>query len=183
MLDLVFLRAHVSWLQWFHLRGVKMRQIIALVAGALLAMSAAAADSGITVSDAWGRATAPGQDSGSIQFSIASQKEARLVSITSPSAATVEIHSMVHENGKMKMRAVESIALPAGKTVNLGKSGNHVMLLNLKQPLKAGDSVPFTLTVQFADKHKATVDAKAEIRPQGASHDKHDMGDMHDMKM
>jgi copper(I)-binding protein len=159
-----------------------MRQITMLVAGALLSMSAAAADLGVVVSDAWGRATAPGQDSGSVQFSITSNKEAKLVAITSPAASAVEIHSMVHEDGKMKMRAVESIALPAGKAVDLGKSGNHVMLLNLKQPLKAGDSVPLTLTIEFADKHKATVDAKAEIRPQGASHDMHDMGDMHGMK-
>ena len=159
-----------------------MRQIIVLVAGALLAMSAAAADLGITVSDAWGRATAPGQDSGSIQFSITSNKAAKLVAIASPAAGAVEIHSMTHENGKMKMRAVEFINLPAGKAVDLGKSGNHLMLLNLKQPLKAGDSVPLTLTVEFADKHKVTVDAKAEIRPLTGSHDMHDMGDMHDMK-
>lgn len=159
-----------------------MRQIIVLVAGVFLAMSAAAADLGVTVNDAWARATAPGQDSGSIQFSIASKKEAKLVAITSPVAGAVEIHSMTHENGKMKMRAVESITLPAGKAVDLGKSGNHVMLLNLKQPLKAGDSVPLTLTIEYADKHKTTVDAKAEVRPQGGGHDMHDMGDMHDMK-
>lgn len=159
-----------------------MRQIIVLVAGILFAMSAAAADSGVIVSGATARATAPGQDSGSIQFSITSKKEAKLVSITSPAAGAVEIHSMAHEGGKMKMRAVEFLSLPAGKEVDLGKSGNHVMLLNLKQPLKAGDSVPFTLTVQFADKRKVTVDGKAEVRPQGASHDMHDMGDMHDMK-
>jgi len=40
--------------------------------------------------------------------------------------------------------------------------------------------VPITLTVQFADKRKVTVDAKAEVRPQGAGHDMHDMSDMHD---
>lgn len=158
-----------------------MRHIAVLVAGALLATSVAAADLGINVSDAWGRATAPEQDSGSIQFSITSKKEAKLVAITSPLAGAVEIHGMTHENGKMKMRAVESIALSAGKAVDLGKHGNHVMLLNLKQPLKAGDSVPLTLTIEFADKHKATVDVKAEIRPQGGSHDM-DMHDMHDMK-
>jgi hypothetical protein len=159
-----------------------MRQIIMLVAGALLTLSAVAADLGVAVSDVWGRATAPGQDSGSVQFSITSNKAAKLVAITSPVAGAVEIHSMVHEDGKMKMRAVESISLPAGKAVDLGKNGNHVMLLNLKQPLKAGDSVPLTLTIEFADKHRAAVDAKAEIRPQGASHDMHNMGDMQDMK-
>jgi len=156
-----------------------MRQIIALMAGVLLTTTVAAADSGISVSNAWGRATAPGQDSGSVQFSITSRKEAKLLAIFSPTAGAVEIHSMTHENGKMKMRAVEFVALPPGKAVDLGKSGSHVMLLNLKQPLKAGDSVPLTLTIEFADKHKVSVDAKAEIRAQGTSHD---MSDMHDMK-
>jgi len=156
-----------------------MRRIIMLAASALFAASAMAADTGVTVSGAWARATAPGQDSGSIQFFITSKKAAKLLAISSPAAGAIEIHSMVHEGGKMKMRAVESISLPAGKEVDLGKSGNHVMLLNLKQPLKAGDSVPFTLTVQFADKRKVAVDAKAEVRPQGAA--SHDMHDMHDM--
>lgn len=159
-----------------------MRQIITLVAGALLTMSAVAADLGITVSDAWARATAPGQDSGSVQFFIISKKEAKLVAITSPAAGTVEIHSMAHEDGKMKMRAIESITLPADKAVDLGKSGIHVMLLNLKQPLKPGDSVPLTLTIEFADKHKTTVDAKAEIRPITGVHEMHDMGDMKGMQ-
>jgi len=158
-----------------------MRQVIVLVVGVLLGMSAIAADFGVSVSEPWARATAPGQDSGSIQFSITSKKEAKLISIASPVAGAAEIHGMTHEDGKMKMRAVEAIDLPAGKAVDLGKSGNHVMLFGLKQPLKAGDSIPFTLTVQFADKHKAVVDAKAEVRAPGASHDMHDMSDMKGM--
>ena len=158
-----------------------MRQIIVFVTGLLLSLSAVSADSGITVSDAWARATAPGQDSGSIQFSITSKRAAKLVAIASPAAAAVEIHSMVHENGKMKMRAVEFLYLPAGKEVNLGKSGQHVMLLNLKQALKAGDSVPFTLTVQFADKREVHVNTKAEVRQPGAGHDRHDMEDTNNM--
>lgn len=144
-----------------------------------LAMSAAAADLGITVSDAWGRATVPGQESGFVQLSITSKNEAKLVAVASPVATALEIHKMTHENGQMKMRAVEFIALPAGKAVDLEKGGNHIMLLNLKHELKAGDSVPLTLTIEFLDKHRVTVDAKAEIRPQGAGHD---MEHMHNMK-
>jgi len=163
-----------------------MRQIFLLVVGTLFAMSANAIEQGVAVTDVWARATAPGQDSGSVEFVITSKKEAKLVSMSSPLAGSVEIHSMVHEDGKMKMRTVESIFLPAGKKIDLEKSGLHAMLLGLKQPLKAGDSVPLTLTVEFADNHKATFDAKAEIKPQGAMghemHDRHNMGDMHDMK-
>lgn len=155
-----------------------MRQIIMLLAGMLLGGAACAADSGVTVDDAWARATAPGQDSGAVQFSIASKKAAKLAAIASPVAGAVELHRMTHENGKMEMRAVEFLALPAGKVVDLEKSGYHVMLINLKQPLKAGDRVPLTLTIEFANKHKATVEVKAEVMEPGASHDMHGMEGM-----
>jgi len=135
----------------------------------------------VVISGAWVRATAPAQDSAAIELSITSQKEARLVEISSPVAGSVEMHSMTHENGVMKMRAIEFLPLPAGKAVNLGASGSHVMLTGLKQPLKAGDSVPFTVTVQFTDKRKVAVKAIAEVRPLSASHDMHDMKGM-DMK-
>lgn len=118
----------------------------------------------VTVSDAWTRATVPGQGNAALQFSITSQKEAQLVAITTPVAGSVEIHSMTHKGGVMKMHAVESLPLPAGKAVDLAAQGNHVMLLDLKQPFKVGESVPFTVTVQFADKRKATVKASARVK-------------------
>ncbi len=148
-----------------------MRYAIA-IAALLCAAQAWAGD--VTVSGAWTRATAPGQEGATMQFSITSQKEAQLVAISSPVAGTVEMHSMTHDNGVMKMHAIESLPLPAGKAVDLGASGNHVMLLNLKKPLKAGEKVPFTVTVQFADKRKATVKAKAEVKPLTTGHDEHE---------
>jgi periplasmic copper chaperone A len=152
-----------------------MRHLI----GAFLFLLATAAWAGdVTLTKAWARETAPGQDSGSIQFVIQSEKDAKLIAVASPVAESVEIHSMVHENGRMKMRAIESINLPAKREVNLGKSGNHVMLLNLKQPLKAGDSVPFTVTVEFADHRKETLEAKATVKGSGMEHDMHDMPGM-----
>jgi len=154
-----------------------MRQIIAMFA-MMIAISANAANLEVTVKDAWGKATAPGQDNGTIQFSIVSKKEAKLVSISSSVAGTVEIHSMVHENGMMKMRPVEFITLQAEKWVDLKNTGNHVMLLNLKQPLKAGDTIPLILTLEFPDKHRISVEAKAAIKPQGASQEMHDMKGM-----
>jgi hypothetical protein len=63
----------------------------------------------------------------------------------------------------MKMREVKSIKLPAGKLVDLEDSGYHLMLIGLKAPLKAGDSVPLTLNIELADKSIMTVEAKAEV--------------------
>lgn len=148
-----------------------MRYAIAMTA-LLYAAQAWAGD--VVVSDAWVRATMPGQEAAALQFSITSQKEAQLVAISSPVAKNVEIHNMTHENGVMKMRAIESLTLPAGKAVDLSTGGNHVMLNSLKHPLKAGENVPFTVTVQFADKRKATVRTRAEVKPQSVNHGEHE---------
>lgn len=133
----------------------------------------------VKVSEAWARATAPGQTGAVVQFSITSEEDAYLLAISSPVAGAVEMHSMTHENDVMKMRPIKSLPLPAGKQVDLGASGNHVMLLNLKQPLKEGDSIPLTLTVQFTDKHKENIKVKAEVRPLTTSSDKHEHHDRH----
>jgi copper(I)-binding protein len=50
----------------------------------------------------------------------------------------------------MKMRAVPSLDLPAGKAVDLKPGGYHVMLMDLKKPLTAGDTIPITLVVESA---------------------------------
>jgi hypothetical protein len=147
-----------------------MRYIVAITA--LLCSAAWAGD--VAVSGAWTRATAPGQEGAALQFSIVSQKEAQLVAISSPLAGAAEIHSMTHDNGVMKMHAIDSLPLPAGKVVDMGAGGYHVMLLNLKAPLKAGEKMPFAVTVQFADKHKATVKAKAEVKPLTDGQDEHE---------
>ncbi|HLP97683.1 MAG TPA: copper chaperone PCu(A)C [Sideroxyarcus sp.] len=119
----------------------------------------------VQVSEAWARATAPGQDSASIQFNITSKKPAALIAGSSAVAQSVEIHSMVMEGDVMKMRALEELLLPAKTQVSLGADGNHLMLIGLKQPLKAGDKVPFTLTIKFADGKKTTVKAQALVKP------------------
>ena len=64
----------------------------------------------------------------------------------------------------MKMRAIPGIELPAGKTVELKPGGLHVMLMDLKQPLAAGDSVALTLIVEGKDKKRETIEVKAAVR-------------------
>ena len=83
---------------------------------------------------------------------------------SSPVAGTVEIHEMKMEGDVMRMRAVSELALPAGQAVALKPGGYHVMLLDLKQALKAGDSVPVTLVVEGVDKKRETIEIKAAVR-------------------
>lgn len=134
-----------------------------LLAALLLSVNVYAGD--VSAEGAWSRATAPGQDSAMVDMSITSKQAATLVGIASPACKTAELHSMTHEGGVMKMREVKEIALPAGQRVGLGESGYHLMLLGLKAPLKAGDTVPLTLSVRQADKRVVKVEVKAEVKP------------------
>ena len=73
----------------------------------------------------------------------------------------------------MKMRRIEAIPVPAGKPVELGPGGYHVMLMDVSQPLKEGEQVPLTLT--FADKagNRTTQSVSATVRGLGAPSHKH----------
>lgn len=127
----------------------------------------------VSVSDAWSRATAPGQVSAVVGLRITSQKDARMVALSSAAAAEAQMHSMTHENGMMKMRQLDSLALPAKREVVLGAGGDHLMLIDLKKPLKAGDIVPLTVTVQFADKSTEKIEIKAVVKPLTHDHQHH----------
>lgn len=143
------------------------------IAALLFSMQAQAGEVQITA--AWARATAPGQDSAAVSMRIISRKDASIVAVSSPAADSAEIHSMTEEDGMMKMRALDTLALKAKQEVALGDDGNHLMLIGLKKQLNAGDSVALTVTVQFADKHKEKIAVRAEVRPLTESHD----GQMH----
>jgi len=130
----------------------------------LLISGNAYASGTVHVEGAWSRATAPGQDTAMVDLSITSEQSARLVGISSPSCDSVEIHSMTHTNGMMKMREVKFVELPAGKRISLGESGYHLMLIGLKSPFKVGDSVALTLSIKGADKVITQLDVKAEVR-------------------
>lgn len=127
----------------------------------------------IAIEDAWARATAPGQSNGSVALHITSAKDARLVAVSSSASASAEIHTMSMDNGVMKMRQLEYLSLPAKQAVTLGPGGDHLMLFDIKKPLKEGNYVPLTLTVQFADKSTEKINVKAQIRPLTSSGGKH----------
>jgi len=127
----------------------------------------------ISIKDAWARATAPGQANGSVALHITSTRDARLVAVSSTASASAEIHTMSMDNGVMKMRQLEYLLLPAKQTVTLGPGGDHLMLFDIKKPLKEGSYVPLTLTVQFADKSTEKVKVRAQILPLTGSGSKH----------
>jgi copper(I)-binding protein len=136
----------------------------------LLAAVAVAAVAQTTVKDPWVRSTVPQQMATGAFAQITSAQGGRLVSVSSPVAGVVEVHEMSMEGNVMKMRAVPGgLALPAGKTVELKPGGYHVMLMDLKRPLKAGDSVPLTLVVEAADGKRETLQIQAPVKAPGGT--------------
>ena len=104
---------------------------------------------GIKIEAPWVRATVPGQSGTGAFMRLTAKQVCQLVAVQSPIAGVAQVHRMALEGGVMHMRAVEgSLPLPAGQTVDLTPGGLHLMLMDLKQPVAAGASVPITLTVQ-----------------------------------
>lgn len=132
---------------------------------ALIAPGAMAA--GVSVDNAWMRATAPGQQVAGAYLDITSPADATLVGARSPAAGSVEMHTMRIDNGVMEMREIKSLALPGNKTVKLAPGGVHLMLLDLRQPFKAGERVPIRLTFETAGKKRETVEVTAQVRDLG----------------
>ncbi len=118
----------------------------------------------VAIKDPWVRATVAQQTATGAFMQITAPTDSKLVDARSPAAGIVEIHEMKLENNVMKMRAVTALELPAGKAVELKPGGYHVMLMDLKGPVKEGDSVPLTLVFEGKDKKRETIEIKAAAR-------------------
>ncbi len=137
------------------------RTILALLVAVAFATTATAQTS---VKDPWIRGTVAQQKATGMFAQITSTAGGKLVSASSPVAGVVEIHEMAMEGNVMKMRAVPGLDLPAGKAVDLKPGGYHVMLMDLKQQLKEGETVAVTLVVEGKDGKKETIEVKAPVK-------------------
>lgn len=122
------------------------------------AFAGGAADA-ITINDPYVRLVPPGQPATGAFFVLKNgdDKDHRLIKADSSAAKTTELHIHINEGGMMKMRPVKDIELRAKKDVDFKPGGLHVMLIDLKKPLKEGDSVPITLT--FDDNSSKEINA------------------------
>ncbi len=143
----------------------------AWLGAALLATHLASAQTGATpaVRDAWIRGTVPQQTATGLFAQISSPVATRLVEARSSAAGAVEIHEMRMDGNTMRMRAIEGLDIPAGRSVDLKPGGYHLMLVNLKQPLKAGEEWPVTLVFEAADRSRQTVELKVPVRALNAT--------------
>lgn len=116
-----------------------------------------------TITGAWVRATVAPQQPAGGYLTLTSARGGKLVEVRSPSGMA-EMHEMAMDGNVMRMRQVSAIELPAGKPVELKPGGLHLMLMGLKAPLKAGETVSFTLVVEGADGERETLAVKAPVK-------------------
>lgn len=110
----------------------------------------------LTVGKAWARATPGGAKVGAGYLDIVNGTAAGDVLLSASADAVAEkteIHEMTHEGGVMKMRALaDGLPVRAGATVSLKPGGLHIMFLDLKGPLTAGQTFNLELTFKTAGK-------------------------------
>ena len=117
--------------------------------------------------------TRPGQPNGGafIEVENRGKRVERLLSVSFPKTVSErgELHTMKHENGKMIMREVPKFEIPAGGKLKLQPGGDHLMLIGIKEPLKAGSTVKATLQFENAGKVEVdlTVKARGDIKKHG----------------
>ena len=145
---------------------------------AAFALCASAFAQQVSISSPWVRGAVPGQQATGLFMNIEAAQDVRLIGGASPVAGVVEIHEMSMEQGVMKMRQLENgLPIAKGQPVELKPGGYHVMLMQLKQALKEGDTVPVTLTFEDgASKKQFTQQIQAPVTGLGQAHGEHDHG-------
>ena len=150
----------------------------ALLASVLLALAASLAQAheyqagGVTIGHPHARPTAPGQPTGGGYMMFVNKGPAdRLLSASAPVASSVQLHSMQMEGDVMRMREVDAIDLPAGKTVELKPGGLHLMFVGLKAPFAPGQKIPVKLRFEKAGEVTVEMSVDSAVAPPMA----HDM--------
>lgn len=125
----------------------------------------------------WARATIGQVKNGAAYVTLAnhSDRPDTLISVASPVAKRVEIHSNIMEDGVMKMRRLEGIEVNPGEPAVLAPGGMHIMLMGLHAPLVEGESFPLTLTFEQA----GSVEVEVKIDKATAKDSSDDDGQMH----
>jgi periplasmic copper chaperone A len=147
------------------LKALTLSGVLLLAAVPLGAHEYASRD--VTVAHPWARATPGGAKVGSVYLEMKAKRGPgdRLVAVRSPIAGSAEIHSHVMEQGIAKMRRLDGIPMPGGKSIILRPDGFHIMLIDLKEPLKEGDLTKVTLIFEKAGE----IEVDATVEPIGAT--------------
>lgn len=122
---------------------------------------------GLSVVGAWSRATPGGAKNGAVFLEIKAGADSadRLLKVSSTVADILEIHTHLNDGGIMKMRKVDAIEIVEGSGAKLVPGGDHIMLMGLKQPLKAGEAFKLKLVFEKA----GAIDVDVTVRSNTAA--------------
>ena len=123
----------------------------------------AAASAPVTITGGWVRSSVAGQKGSGAFMKITAKESVRLTAVSSPVAGVAEVHEMKMDGDVMKMRAVPALEIPAGGTVELKPGGYHLMLMDLKQSLTVGSTVPVTLMFKDGKGAERRVEVKLPV--------------------
>ena len=146
------------------LLGRSLFALALLLAGSPAAFAADVKAGDLVITQPWSRATPGGAKTGAGYLTIENKGGApdRLVAVSGDVAGRIEVHEMAVNNGVMTMRPLEKgLVIEPGKTVALAPGGYHLMLMELKSPLKQGDKLPVTLEFEKAGKVAVTLEVQA----------------------
>ncbi len=147
---------------------------LALTAGSIYAYASEDKVGSVMAKDAWARVTIEGRPAAGYMVIHNMGGDAdRIVSVSSPMAESIELHTHIMKDNIMKMRRVDAIDVPAGGKVELAPGGNHLMIFGLKHHPKANDVLPITVVFEKAGK----LDLKLVVK--GAGHKMTDEGGDH----
>ena len=126
--------------------------VLTLLSAFSVVRAAEVAAGTLAVTSPWARATPPGATVGAAYATLENRgdEDDRLLRVASPVARAVELHETLEENGMAKMRPLGEVVVPAGGKLEMRPGSTHMMLMGLTAPLKAGDTVPLTLTFNMA---------------------------------
>ncbi|CAN5289502.1 hypothetical protein BH09ACT6_BH09ACT6_13630 [soil metagenome] len=118
--------------------------------------------SSLSIQDAWVKAADSGMSAVFGTLVNAGGTPITVVSATSPSSRTLQLHETIQNSaGEMVMQAkAGGFVIPAGGSFELAPGGNHIMLMGLTAPVKAGDEATFTLTLSDGSPYVFTAPAK-----------------------
>lgn len=122
----------------------------------------ATAGQGVTVMDTWVKAAETGMTGVFGEVANAGGSEITVVSVTSPAAASAELHETVDDGtGTTAMREKDGgFTVPVGGTLTLEPGGDHIMLMDLTAPILPGDEIELTLGFSDGSQYAFTAPAK-----------------------
>ena len=115
----------------------------------------------LKIEDPWARATPPGAKIGAAYMKITASGGDRLVGASSPAATKVELHVTEKKGDVLRMREVKAYDIPAKGGFELAPGGSHLMLVDLKAPLKEGAKVPLMLRFEKAGEVRIELQVRA----------------------